>query len=42
VEDPQKYLNPLERRIDEPDVSEPFINMNDRSNGMLGLNDDDS
>jgi hypothetical protein len=41
VENPQKYLNPLESRIDEPDISEPFINMKGERSNMLGLNDED-
>jgi len=32
-------LNPHEERIEEPDVSEPFINMKGDKSNMLGLND---
>lgn len=41
VENPQQYLNPLEQRIEEPDISEPFINMKGEKNNMLGLNEYD-
>lgn len=41
VENPQQYLNPLESRIEEPDISEPFINMKGEKNNMLGLNEYD-
>ena len=41
VDNPQKYLNPLEERIEEPDVSEPFITMKGDNSHMLGLNEYD-
>lgn len=43
VDDPQKYTNVLEARIEQPEISEPFIEYNGRTGGniMLGLNNDD-
>jgi hypothetical protein len=45
VPDPQKYLNPLEARIDEADVSEPLVDYyrNGQQGGrnMFNLNNDD-
>lgn len=45
VPDPQKYLNPLEARIDEADVSQPLVDYyrNGQQGGrnMFNLNNDD-
>lgn len=45
VDNPQKYLNPFEERIEEPVISEPFIDRKDGKNMMFNLNnyeDDES
>lgn len=47
VPDPQKYLNPLEARIDEGDISEPLADYYRNGqkgvvgNNMFNLNNDD-
>lgn len=45
VPDPQKYLNPLEARIEEADISEPLVDYyNGRQgnpNNMFNLNNND-
>ena len=45
VPDPQRYLNPLEARINEADVSEPMVdyykNRPVNGNNMFNLNNDD-
>lgn len=43
--DPQRYLNPLEQRIEEADISEPLVDYyNGRQgngNNMFNLNNDE-
>lgn len=44
VPDPQKYLNPLEARIDEADISEPLVDYYKNGQGgnqMFNLNNED-
>ena len=44
VPDPQRYLNPLEARIDEADISEPLVDYyrnGQQANNMFNLNNDD-
>lgn len=44
VPDPQRYLNPLEARIDEADVSEPLVDYyrnGQQGSNMFNLNNDD-
>lgn len=45
VPDPQRYLNPLEARIEEADISEPLVDYyNGRQgnpNNMFNLNNND-